>query len=131
MVMIVLVVIINILITKFIVKQINPEEKINNLNTQIDELNSLTGKVNEYLDNKIEKQTQKVVDLKSESQEDDSLLPAQGGESTLPAQEDAPIENTPAANMPEEDAPKVEDSPKVEESPKVDESPKVEDVVIQ
>ena len=57
MVMIVLVIIINILITKFIVKQINPEEKINNLNTQIDELNSLTGKVNDYLDSKIEKQT--------------------------------------------------------------------------
>lgn len=141
MVMIVLVVIINILITKFIVKQINPEEKINNLNTQIDELNSLTGKVNEYLDSKIEKQTQKVVDLKSESQ-DENTLPAQENTPTENAPtENVPIENAPTANVPEEDSPKVDDSPKVEDSPrddspgdetsKVEDSPKVEDVVIQ
>lgn len=61
MVMIVLTIIVNILITKYISKRINPDEKINNLNNQIDELNSLTNQMNDYLNSKVEKQTQKVI----------------------------------------------------------------------
>lgn len=55
MVMIVLVIIINIIVGKCISKRIDPEEKINELNQQIDQLNTITDSMNDYLKTEIEK----------------------------------------------------------------------------